>query len=1211
MIHPFIHVRRSAVILAVVFAMVASFVPGMLNAQVASGSIQGTVKDPSGAVVAGATVNVLNGETGFTRSATTDNNGLFALIALPLGQYKLTVQAKGFAGYSESIQVTVGSRLEREIALSVGTTATTVEVLGAGIAVVNTINQEVSSVVTSAEITQLPTLTRNPYDLVATAANAQQDSQAGVGENRGAGYSINGQRSASTSILLDGAENVDLFTATVGQTVPLDSMQEFRVISGGMTAEYGRASGGVVNVATKSGSNAFHGSAYEFNRVAAMSSNTYFNAANEIPKAGFTRNQFGFSIGGPIAKNKLFFFNNTEWIRVRSSAPWTTHVPDPAFIAAASGNTQDFFSAFGTLRSDVRQIGTVPVSELGFTPGPLLAAYAGSGDPAVFDTVTYNVPVDAGGGTPQNTLMSVARVDYNITDRTQIFGRYSVYSENDFNGAVNTSPFVGYETGEQIKNHAGMLSLTHTFTPNFLSNTRLTVTRLKDVQPLGEAPVSPTLYLSNATVARFSGIRVALPGYNEYTPGNSIPFGGPQNLIQLYHDMSFIKGKHTIRFGGQYIYTQDNRMFGAYESAVEALSATQIAAGAFENFLGGNLAVFQGAVDPQGKFPCQYDPVTGSQIKTPDCQVTLPVGAPSFSRSNLYNDFAFYGQDSWKITPRFTLNLGLRWEYYGVQHNRNQKLDSNFYYGSGETMWDRIRAGSVQIAPNSPAKGLWNPQKKNFGPRIGFAWDIFGDNKTSLRGGFGIAYERNFGNVTFNVIQNPPAYAVLSITPTDVGGSIPVTTDNAGPLGGSSGSKYLPRVSLRHVSEDINAAYTEQWNLGLERELHPGLVASLGYNGARGIHQYSISNINESGFAQVFLGDETPNLRLNTQYTNINNRGSLGDNYYHALVGAVRGNLKDMQFNANYTYSHSIDTLSSTFSGEIQNNGLGYLNPFSVGLDKGSSDYDARHRFSFSAVLPLPIFNHSGSRFLKEALGGFSFAPMFTYRTGYPFTAFDCSWGASPYNCPRAFMASGATVPKSGSAGADLGGDIFDYMTLPAAVATTAVINGFDEDGNPTSGVNVVPGPDQYSGPAVITGTSTPFPLASYAVDDNGNDMFDANGDPIRLNTAASNLPTCTGVLGQGCTFPSNMLHRSSFVGPGNWQLNFGIYKDFNITERVKLQLRGEFFNLTNHKNFYILGFGAGGADVSVSPTVQAMKGGYGNPYDDHRDVQLALKVTF
>ena len=1156
--------------------------------QVATGTVQGVVKDPTGAVVTDATVTIENVDTQLTRSEPTDNGGLFAFVGLPLGKYKLTVQAKGFSNHSETLQVTVGSHLERDISLSLGGAATTVEVVGGGAAVVNTINQEISSVVTATELNQLPTLTRNPYALVATSGNAQEDSQAGVGDGRGAGFALNGQRSASTSILLDGAENVDQFTATVGQVVPLDSVAEFRVVTSGMTAEYGRASGGAVNVATKSGTNNLHGGAYEFNRVAALASNTYDNAANGVKKAGFTRNQFGFALGGPVVKNKLFFFNNAEWIRVRSSAPQIAQVVDPAFLAAAASNTQDFFSSFGHLRAGLGQLGSLSVTDLaneGITPGANLTAYGGEGctgpDYAdcpnpVFNTVTYNAPNDAGGGAPQNTLLEVARVDWNISDKTQMFARYSLRSRSDFAGFINTSPYVGYETGQTYKDNNGMLSLTHAFTTRLLSNTRLVISRLNDVQPLGGAPVGPTLYMKNSVAVRAGGHNIAFPGYNEYTPGSAIPFGGPQNLIQIYQDLSFVHGKHTFRVGGQYIHTQDNRTFGAYEEAVEALS-TGSSTTSLENFLLGNLASFQAAVYPQGKFPCQYDPETGDQIVTPDCTVTLPVSQPSFARSNIYNDSALYGQDEWKITRRLTLSLGLRWEYFGVQHNRNPKLDSNFYYGTGSTIFDQIRNGGVQLAPDSSVGGLWAPKKGNFGPRIGFAYDVFGDGKTALRGGYGIAYERNFNNVTFNAIQNPPNYAVLSITPADVGGPIAITTDNAGPLGGDVGTKALGRVSLRHIDQDIKTAYTEQWNLNLERELIPNFVASLGYSGARGLHQYSISNLNENGFAQLYLGDLSPNLRLDPQYSNINNRGSKGDSYYHALLAQVRGKWKNTQFNVNYTWSHAIDTLSSTFSDEVANNGLGYLDPFNTKLDKGSADYDARHRISISAVIPLPFFNNSSNKFLKTAVGGWQFAPIFSFRTGYPYTLFDCNYGASPYNCPRAFLLSGANVSKTGSAGSDTGGNNFDYLAVPASTP-----------GGPDGGAA------EYTGPAVIPGTDVEFPFA------------------------ASNLPTCTGPLGQGCAFPSNMLARNSFVGPSNWNMDFGIYKDFKISERFNLQLRGEFFDLTNHKNIYVVGFGQGGADVSALPlnaagypVVQAKKGGFANPFDDHRNVQLALKLTF
>lgn len=1119
---------------------------GFVFAQTNTGEIAGVVHDPSGAVIPNATITATNLGTGLTRTAAASSTGQYQLNALPIGRYEVSVNQSGFQPFKEQIQVTVGSRNALDIPLQVSGASTVVEVVGEGGAVVNTIDQQQSDVVNSAQLSGLPTVNRDPYALVITAANVQQDSQVQQGDNRGAGFSINGQRSASTDLLLDGGENMDQFTAAVAQPIPLDSVQEFRVITNGMTAEYGRASGGVVNVATKNGTNNLHGSAYEYGRYSALSSNTYFNAANGVEKPKFTRNQFGFSLGGPVIKDKLFFFDNAEWERVRSNAPQIAFVPDPAFIASSAPATQAFFAAFGKLRPDVKVIGT--------------GTFAGQGD--LFDKVTYNAPADAGADNPENNFLDAGRIDFNLSSSTQIFGRYAFRQRTDFPGTINTSPYVGFETGQTFYDNNGLVSLTHTFSPSIVNSVRVVFERLNDVQPLGAAPVGPTLYMNNARALRISGTKIAFPGYNEYTPGSAIPFGGPQNLGQIFDDFTWVRGNHTLKFGGQYIYTQDNRTFGAYEEAVEALSSSDQST-AISNFKSGQLAVFQAAINPQGKFPCPV--INGKAQISAGCTVTLPVGPPSFARSFLYNDGAAYGQDTWKATTRLTLDLGLRWEYYGVQHNKNPNLDSNFYYGdNGKIGFQQIRDGSVQIAPQSPVGGLWNPRRTNFGPRVGFAYDFSGDGKTAIRGGYGIGYERNFNNVTFNVIQNPPAYTVISITPADVGGSIPVNTSNAGPLAGSVGSKALPRASLRNVDENIKTAYVEQWNLGFERQIGPSLTGSLFYNGARGLHQYSIQNINEPGMGSIYLGDAV-DTRLNRQYTNINNRGSIGDSYYNALVASVRGTYRRITTTANYTYSHSIDTLSSTFSDEVQNNSLGFLDPFNPGLDRGSSDYDARHRVSISMLLPSPTFKDRGW-LMREVLGGFSLAPIFTYHTGYPFTIFDCSGAANNQvgNCKRADVIG--VSPKGGSSdlGPDTGGDVYNYITIPAAVG-------------------------DYKGPTVIPGTSTAIPASSQS----------------------STLPICTGLFHQGCSFPANMLGRNSSIGPSVWNWDLGVYKDIPVTERVTVQLRGEFYNVLNHKNFYVLGFGFGGADVSSSPTIQAQKGGFGNPVDEHRVTQVALRVTF
>ncbi|MDQ3714031.1 MAG: carboxypeptidase regulatory-like domain-containing protein, partial [Acidobacteriota bacterium] len=332
-------------------------------AQQETGQIIGTVTDPNGAVIANATVTVKNVDNGRETTIQTSEDGSYVIPNLQPAIYEVTVAAQNFQNKTERIQVTVGSKLTFNTQLGITATSNVVDVVAGGLAEVNTTDQQLSNVVTGKQITELPTLTRNPYDLVTTAGNVSEGDLNPLGASgRGAGVNINGQRSASTSILLDGAENVDNFIAGIGQQTPLDSVGEFRVITSNFSAEYGRASGGIVNVVTKSGTNRYSGTLYEFNRNSALASNSFDNNARGIERSNFNRNQFGYAIGGPLpflnfgeggpvftsGKDKLFFFNSTEWTRVRSSAAVTAFVPTQAFINASNVNTRNFFAQYGT-----------------------------------------------------------------------------------------------------------------------------------------------------------------------------------------------------------------------------------------------------------------------------------------------------------------------------------------------------------------------------------------------------------------------------------------------------------------------------------------------------------------------------------------------------------------------------------------------------------------------------------------------------------------------------------------------------------------------------------------------------------------------------------------------------------------------------------------------------------------------------------------------
>jgi outer membrane receptor protein involved in Fe transport len=1090
-----------------------------VQAQTETGTITGTITDPTGAVVPDAKVTARNVATNAVRVVTTNTAGTYIVSNLIPADYLVIVEAGGFTTQQRAVNVTVGARVGQDIQLTVGQSTTTVEVTEVATAV-NTETQTLATTVNETQLRELPTLTRDPYSLISTSANV---SDAGAG-GRGVGFSINGQRESGTNVLLDGSANNNEFTAGVGQRVPLDSIQEFSVLTGNFTAEYGRASGGIVNVVTKSGTNDFHGTAYEFNRVSQLASNGFNNNAYEIPKPVFTRNQFGYSLGGPVKKDKLFFFSSTEWIRIRSMAVSEVYLPDTDLLAASAPNTQQFFQTYGKLASGASILDRYSINQLSALGTNLCGTNATCKalDPnmPVYDLVAYNAPGDAGGGNPENEYQTIGRVDYNMSDKTQMYGRYALQSIGFFPGYVSSSPYQGYNTTETDFNNNVLFSVVHAFTPQLISQSKVVFNRLNQSQPFGGYGPVPTLYTGATGTNAILGNSVIYPGYSPFTPGNGIPFGGPQNFVQVYEDLSRIVGKHSLRFGGSFEYLRDNRTFGAYETSGNYLGTGSLGSGV-AGLVTGNMHQFQVAIDPQGKFPGDT--------------VTLPLGQPNFSRSNRYKESALYFQDSWKITSRLTVNLGLRWEYYGIQHNKDPKLDANFYFPSGQIGTPQgVQGGTVQLAPQSPVGGLWAPDYKDFAPRVGFAWDVFGDGKTSLRGGYGIGYERNFGNVTFNAIQNPPNYETVSVVGT-AAKPIPISVDNLGPFSGSSGTLKLPAATLRVPIQNIVTAYAHMWSASLEHQFTRNLLVAADYSGSKGVNLYDISVDNRYGYGNVFLGlpcsydagDCT--AKLNNQYSGINVRGNNGFSNYNALTVRTRldnlGN-SGLHLNFNYTWSHAIDNLSTTFSDAdaLSNNWgqfvTGMLDPFAPNLNKGNADYDARHRLVVSAVWDVPG-PKTGKGLATQVLGGWSVAPIFTARTGSPYTIFDCT---NAYNfCPMAAFTAPVSTAANGSPTPVGAPNTFNYLTIPSSVYN-------------------------YTNPTYFY----------------------------------SDLPP----------FPNSMTSRNAFRAPGVWNLDMGLYKSFKLSERFKLQFRAEAYNIFNHANLYVV---ANNADVSSTSYIPAERLGRRN----------------
>ncbi|MGA9773262.1 MAG: TonB-dependent receptor [Blastocatellia bacterium] len=1128
---------KKAVASLLTLFLLMSLGPVAAFAQTETGQLTVKAVDPQGAVVPGATVVVKSVERGAESTNTTNEEGVATLTNLQPGLYDVTVTGGGFAASQQRVQITAGSKLTLESALSAQAKGESITVVaGEGGVEVNTQTQELSDVVSEKQLTELPTLTRNPYDLVGISGNVSP----GDPEGRGTGFNINGQRAASTNILLDGGENVDAFTATVGQSVPLDAVQEFRVITSNFSAEYGRASGGIVNVATKAGSNAFHGSLYEFNRVSALASNSFDNNANDIAKGVFTRNQFGYSAGGRVIKDKLFFFSSTEWTRVRSVGEVISIVPTPQLIAASNANTKAFFAPYELvtpINGTVFNVSRV-VEELGI-PAAGNAFSALPGNLPAFGQVRLNRATDLGGGAPQNGWQTVGRFDYNWSDKTQMYFRGAFEDASLLTGSVNFSPYQGFNTGQATRNQNYLYNITHSFSSNIVNQSKVVFNRLNLLQPLAEQPPGPTLYINDTFTGQLAGFLIRFPGYSATTPGSAIPFGGPQNFIQAYDDVNWTKGNHQFRFGGQYVHIRDNRTFGAYENAVEALSsAGQSYPAALDNFVKGQLRSFSVAVLPQGKFPCFTNPVTGARIVTPECTLQTPLSEPNFSRSNRYHEWATYFNDSWKIKPRLTLNLGIRYEYYGTQHNADQSLDSNFYFGEGSNIFERIANGRILLAQDSPIGKLWKVDKNNFAPRVGIAWDVFGDGTTSLRGGYGMAYERNFGNVTFNVIQNPPNNATVAITSgVDVpAGTLPITPDNLGPLAGSGISKSFPAVSLRAVDPDIVNAYAHFWSGAVERQITNNTVISAEYSGSAGEKLYSISNINRGLSGFFYLGIPRLAARLNNAgATAINFRGSDGRSRYNAFIASVdSSNLHNwgLRLTARYTYSVSKDNLSTTFSGSGNNFNLGFLDPFDPDLDYNYADFDIRHRFVTSFAWAVPTFNDAKGVF-NHIANGWEVTGIFTARTGTPFTVWDGAQG---------------------------------NQVFIRAIENGAV--NFNGDVNHHS-VGVADTPNRYN-------------------------YIDLTG-----LTAGTYIDPVTGTSDFG-PYPDNMTKRNAFRGPGFWNLDAGLFKNFKVTERVNFQLRFEAYNVFNHANLFA---STGEAELST--------GFVPANFDGRRNVQIAGKIIF
>jgi hypothetical protein len=1143
--------------------------PQKASAQAGLGTLTGVITDPSKAVVPNATVTLANKGTGFSRTATTNATGVYRFVALEVTSgYVLRVSAPGFKDAElKGITTSVGTVISADVALQVGAAGETVEVSSdVNVEQVQTETSSVSQLIDATVWKASPLEVRSQNAFVTLVAGATPDSGTeNGGTSTGRGAAVFGARTGTGNFMVDGMDNNDQGQGGAGAvngggavtTISPDAIQEYRVITHIPPAEYGRAGGFATDTVLKSGTKTWHGSLFEYNRIQKLASEHYFTKREGL-KDHLVRNQFGGSIGGPIYKDRTFFFATTEFHRMRQGSPVTgtvttqdflNFVQSGAFETFMEGTTDQNTSTTATL--GVPTVGICPYylgttcpgalsgsSKLGTVFQTLLAA-----EPTAFPVGTTNAtPIAEGlytGGSiayPVNVYATTSvsnsevlnqnrgtmKVDHRLTEKDQLSFAYLIdlFEDTTSNGASGGSSF-GPAGGSLGGAQNFSATWTHTFSPSLLNLFRAGYLR----------------HVSNFSAPGTEGV----PQLTTWIDLNS-GFGAYSGFPQLFTENEFLYSDqltktlqhHTLKFGFQFIRTRNgssfyNDIYGSlYPWDVENLLTDATLYDQFEQVAGGatygSLAYATASIDPTtNEAP---DPYRGFRAK----------------------EFAAFAQDDWKVTSRLTINAGLRWDYFGPPHNFRKGYDSNVYFGAFGTP----TTTSNPYLPNIPLIGglqtatfqqrdsqIWNKDVKSFGPRFGFSYDVTGKGTLAIRGGYGIGFDRLYNNVYENIRFNYPHFSDNSIG-YEAGNvlagallqnglyAVPFT---ANALFSSYGGKPVPR----HIDQRLRNAYYEQYNLGFEYQLKAGYVVEADYVGTLGRQLVSLDNINTfAGRTACPTGTYAPGsacyeagypngfttARPTSLFNNDNFRTNGFSSNYNGLATSLRkGYSNGLQFTLNYTYSKALDQVSDVFT---QRNGVtGPTNPYDRAYDYGPADFDMRHN------LVLTMNYETSWKKDNLLLGGWGISPILKLQSGTPFTSYSSSGGYNPI--------------KDGRTGIDR---------------------------------------------TVYTGTGSPKNSINH-------DISPANGY-LKAGSFAeyqcpTDMPWCEPPIG-----------RNTITGPAYKDLDLGVSKHFKTFENQGFTFTGSFFNIFNHANF-------------ANPNANTNSSAYGlsESTGDPRITQLSLRYDF
>ena len=1173
-------------------------------AQSTAGRILGTLSDPSGAAVAGATVIVTDAQRGTSRTVTTDETGSYAVPDLQPGTYSIHVQAKGFKSVERpNLQIEVASDVRADFALQPGNVTEVLTVVE-DVPLVNTTSATLGGTLSNKEINDLPLNGRNYENLLQL--------RPGVMRYPGGGFSTtssNGLRAEDNAYFIEGLFNSEPYSGQAivngagiagdsATILPIDAIQEFR-LQQNPPAEYGWKPGSIVNVGLKSGTNRLHGTAFGFGRDGDhLDARNYFNAAPNS-KLQRTLEQFGGSLGGAIVKDKAFFFAAYEGQRYNVgnsfggvTSPSMQHIPDNGTCAFGfAGDCADSIpDAIADLQSGANNSGFgVSAASLKIAGCNNSGACDGSGFPM---NNTQGIGITNGFNNNVHVDNVVGKVDFTLNDRNSISGTY-FFGNNS--GTVEDFPELQQKWLSDIHTRAQVVGGNWTYTPgsHVVNEVRVGYNRLYQPTLPGDLNTPASSYGLNtgASGPNTGGLpRIGFGGY--FFPGLGgfkwPKFQGPDSITQFIDQVSYTRGRHALKFGGELHY--NNVRNAAYGNARGSIT-----------FLGG---VVSPNPLPNGSTPLE-DFFAGLPFKS-----STTVGNPTLQLHNWA--YAGFVQDDWRVRKNLTLNFGVRYEYNSVPqeaHNLLGNFDPN--------------VGLVQVGHG--ISSLYNADHSNFGPRMGFAWDITGNGRTVLRGGGGLIYETvNWQSfIAFNNAFGPgsvPTGWTINGGPTS-GGTITtgnLTTKNfLNPVPWDQGPVYQPvqdcsdnaPCPIMSVDRKLTTPYVWNWTFSLQHAFTPNLSLEMAYVGNRGSNLMGTRDINQppvgsgwpasaissciaSGYtdpnncAPDSTGGEEANRPFANSFSylaNIFNMANVYRSNYNGLQATLTArNYHGLSMVLGYTYSHALDNVSANWD-------FGYgsglpQNSYNPNGEYANSDFDIRHRFTLSLTYAIP--ERTG---YAQMLEGWEINSITTLQTPQ-------FWGPI-----------------------DLGTDAAGTGSLPVSPPATAPIrwsyyrSGSATRGNPsdfTSGKGV--GIPFYApgDPSMPSGCA-----ASALAADGGN----AGPETAALNLfgcyAKGNAVMMAPPLGQ-----LGNMGRNMFPDTGFKDFDFAVAKNFHFGETMRLQFRVEFFNILNHPNFanpYGGQNGYGFNDPSVqpfgcgcaTPDVAAANPAIGS--GGSRSVQLAARFVF